>query len=74
MATWDVTVPIAGHAFKTVEADSEEEAIDKAIETVSLHDVENWEALTQLNMGNVCFCPRPWEAEAVCEDDEEDDE
>ena len=65
-------------ATATVEADSEEEAIEKAIETVHLDDVENWEALKEFNMGNVCFCPRPWEAEATCEDlnfdeDEEDE-
>lgn len=74
MKTWLVTIPIAGHAFATVEAETEEEAIDKAVDEVSLSDVDNWEALRQFNQGNVCYCPRPWEAEAELESDEDDEE
>ena len=32
MSEWEVTIPIAGHAYLTVEADSEDEAIEMAIE------------------------------------------
>ena len=69
--TYEVTIPIAGHAYLTVEANSEEEAIDIAFGEVSLKDVEEWEALQQFNRGNVCYCPTPWEAEAVCTHDDE---
>lgn len=62
--TYSVTIPIAGHAFLTVEADSEEQAIEKAFEVVSLNDVEEWEALRKFNSGNVCHCPGPWEVDA----------
>jgi len=69
MKTWVVTVPIAGHAYVTIEAESEEDAINKAIDTVTLQDVEEWQAIKQFNEGNVCYCPRPWEAEAEAEFD-----
>lgn len=64
MKSWDVTIPIAGHAYLTIEADSEEEAIEKALDTVRLSDIENWEGLRQFHQGNICHCPSPWEAEA----------
>ncbi len=64
MKTWEVTVPIAGHAYITIEADSEEEAISKALDEVNLDNVESWESVRQFNEGNVCYCPQPWEAEA----------
>jgi len=64
---YSVKIPIAGHAFLEVEADSEEEAIDKAIDAATIDDVDEWEALKQFNVGNVCFCPSPWEAEATNE-------
>jgi len=74
MKNWDVTLPIAGHAYVTVEADSEEEAIEKAFDVVELKHIENWEALTAFNHGNVCHCPSPWEAGAQLAfgEDEED--
>lgn len=70
---YEVTLPIAGHAFLTVEADSEEDAIEKAMEIVTIEMIEQWEPLEQFNTGNVCYCPQPWEAEAVAtgEDEEE---
>lgn len=64
MATYYVTLPIAGHAFLEVEADSEKAAIDKAMEEVTINDIDEWEALEQFNQGNVCHCPSPWEATA----------
>ena len=60
---YNVQVPIAGHAYITVEADSEEQAKEKAINETSLDDIESWEALEQFNQGNVCYCPQPWEIE-----------
>lgn len=65
--TWSVTLPIAGHAVVTVEAGDEETAIAEAFNIVTLADVEVWEALEQFNQGNICYCPQPWEAEAIDE-------
>lgn len=56
-----VIIPIAGHAVKEVEAVSEEAAIEEAFNTVTLDDLENWEALERFHQGNVCYCPSPWE-------------
>ncbi len=64
MKSYSVTIPIAGHAYITLEADSEEEAIEKAMESVSINDIAEWEPMKQFNQGNVCYCPHPWEAEA----------
>ncbi len=67
---YEVTVPFAGHMICTVEAETEEEAIEKAIDRCTLSDVESWEAVQQFNEGNICYCPHPWEAEAQCISDE----
>lgn len=69
---WSVVVPIAGHVCKTVEADTEEEAIQEAIATATLEDIESWDALKRFNQGNVCYCPSPWEAEATDETPDEE--
>lgn len=61
---WGVTVPIAGHAYKVVEADTEEEAIEIALNEVELTDLEGWEAIETFTEGNVCYCPHPWRIEA----------
>lgn len=58
-----VTIPIAGHAFKEIEAVSEEAAIEEAFNTVTLDDVDDWEAPERFNQGNVCYCPSPWEVD-----------
>jgi hypothetical protein len=70
LKTYQVTIPIAGHAFLTVEAESEKEAKEKAFDEVRLDDVDDWEALEQFNRGNVCYCPSPWEID-ICEIDVE---
>ena len=72
MKQWSVMVPFAGHILVIVEAETEELAIEKAINDATLDQVEDWEALEQFNRGNVCYCPRPWEAEATDESDEDD--
>lgn len=64
MKTYNVTLPIAGHINLDVEAESEEEAIEKAFGTCSMDDITEWEALEQFTKGNVCYCPQPWEAAA----------
>ncbi len=71
MPTWEVTIPIAGHALMTVEADTEKEAIELGMMEASLSMVEIWEPLEQFGQGNVNYCPRPWSAEAVNISDDE---
>lgn len=65
MKTYGVTVPITGHAFIEVEAESEDDAIREALESISLEHIESWEAIRAVNTGNICHCMTPWEADAV---------
>ena len=67
MKLWSVTVPIAGHAYIEIKAESEEAAIAEAIVSITRDNIEEWEALDRFNQGNICYCPQPWEAEAVDE-------
>jgi len=67
MRLWSVTMPIAGHAFLEVEAETEEQAREMAFNTVTFDHVEKWEALEQFNQGNVCYCPSPWQVEITDE-------
>lgn len=57
---YQVTIPIAGHAYVTVEAESEEQAKEMAFDAVDKNHIEEWEALDAFNQGNVCYCPQPW--------------
>lgn len=59
-----VIIPVAGHAYLSVEAESESHAIDKALEVVTIDNVETWEPLEEFNRGNFCFCPMPWKVRA----------
>lgn len=68
-----VTVPIAGHAYITVEADTEEEALETALGEVTLKHIETWEPVERFHQGNVCYCPHPWEAEVVDETPDDED-
>ncbi len=71
MKTYSVKIPIAGHAYIEIEADSEEEAIDKAFASeITNEDIESWDTVRQFNQGNVCYCPQPWEATAEAIGDE----
>lgn len=54
MKEYCVQVPICGYAVVIVEADDEKEAIEKALVTVKLSDIEEWEALEHVTEGN-CF-------------------
>lgn len=63
--TWGVTMPIAGHCYVEVEAETEEEAIEKAFDSVTNENLESWEALERFQQGNVSHCPHPWVVEAT---------
>lgn len=71
MKTWAVTIPMAGHAYLEVEAETEEDAFEQAMLNVSLDHVEGIEALMRVNSGNVCHFPSPWDAEARLISDDE---
>lgn len=64
MKTWTVTIPVGGHAVLSVEAETEQEAIDKAVDSVQLSDLESWDILNPVSRGNVLSFPSPWEIEA----------
>lgn len=54
--TWQVNIPINGVIYATVEAGSEEEAIDKALGMSFTHDdIAEWEALRAVSEGNVFY-------------------
>lgn len=42
MKSYEITIPIVGHAVLTVEADSRDEAIDMALERLTRDDIEEW--------------------------------
>ena len=60
-----VVIPIAGHVTYEIEADSEDDAIDIAMEKDPNDggDVA-YDMLLKFNTGSVCHCPSPWEATA----------
>jgi hypothetical protein len=60
MKTFTVTIPLAGHAVIEIEAENEEEAIEKAFESDIQPDQVSWELLNKFGQGNVCYCPSPW--------------
>ena len=64
MKEWAVTLPISGTAYVMVNAETEDEAIDKALEIVTNDDIESWEAHRNIVEGNVVYAQRPWHAEA----------
>lgn len=54
MPTFGVTIPITGIAYVEVEADSEEEALEKAFEgDVTSDHLQEWETHRQIVEGNV---------------------
>jgi hypothetical protein len=63
MPKFDVILPIAGHISMTVEADNKEAAIDKAMDTAKIEDVESWEYYEH-SEGNVNSFPSPYYPEA----------
>lgn len=70
---YEVIVPIAGHACITVIANSEDEAIERALGEVDIDNIESWEALRDITRGNVCYAPT-WSASAEAFGDEIEDE
>lgn len=54
MNSYVVRVPITACAEVFVEAESKEEAIQKAFEEVTLDDIEEWDAHREVCEGNVC--------------------
>lgn len=64
MKTFEVILPIAGHAYLIIQAETKKEAIGQAFDEVALCNIEEWEALTEFNRGKVCYCPQPWEVTA----------
>lgn len=64
MKTYLVTIPIAGHITFEVEADSFENAIEKAWQLDSEEGELTYDLLESFGRGNVCHCPTPWEVEA----------
>lgn len=65
MKTYEVTLPITGIAYVTVEAESEDEAIEMAMGQVEQSDIESWEAIRHVTRGNACYAMQPWSAGAV---------
>jgi hypothetical protein len=76
MKTYCVMIPMAGHVCLSVEAESEDdakekafdvagEALDRMIKSDDKSDAEfqNIELLDEFNRGNFCLCPSPWEVE-----------
>lgn len=57
MRTYELTIPIAGVAYMTVEAESEEAAIEEAFNKISTEDIEEWEAFRAITRGNTLYAP-----------------
>ena len=57
MKEFCISVPICGYAVVTVEAEDEDEAIAKALDTFELSDIESWEALEHVMEGNCFYGP-----------------
>ena len=57
MATYTVAVPMTGVIYVQVQAESEEEALGKALdsEQLTLENLEEWEAHKQITRGNVLY-------------------
>lgn len=50
-----IMMPFTGVAIRTVEAETEEEAIEKFHEEVTSSDFEQWECVEQIVKGNVFY-------------------
>lgn len=75
MKRYTVKVPIVAVCYVEVEAESEKEAIDLALESddVSLENVEEWEPLEHITQGNVIYTYHN-DAEVVEEEEIEEGE
>lgn len=72
MTIYVVAVPVTGVIYKEVCADSEEEAVETALNELDyeLEDIEEWEIHRHVVKGNVCYATQ-WDIEVV--DSYEDD-
>lgn len=70
MNIYNITLPLTGIIYKTVEADSEEEAIRLAMEESTLDDIEEWDTHRKIVSGNIFYGVLN-EMEIEKEDDEE---
>lgn len=64
MSLYLVTLPIAAFAELQVEAETEDKAIEWAESMVQLCDINWFESLRCVMLGDRCLFPRPWEATA----------
>jgi hypothetical protein len=65
MKQYEVTIPIAGHVTVTIEAASVDDAIRKGFDSVANDSAQvSWDTLRRFHQGAVCYCPKPWCAEA----------
>lgn len=64
MKEFEVTLPVHGIIYMTVEAETKEEAIEYALNNYREDDLEEWSAYESLGRGNVNYVS-PTEAEAV---------
>jgi hypothetical protein len=60
---YQLTIPIAGHAYVTVEAENEEQALELAMDQITIDNIDTWEPIEKFIGGNVCYCPLPWEVQ-----------
>lgn len=57
MKEYDVCIPISGKIWVTVEAETQQEAIEKALssEQICRDNLEEWEAHTKIVQGNIFY-------------------
>lgn len=55
---YEVELPVVGVAYVTVIADSEEEAISKALDECASEHLETWNAMRRIVAGNVFYGDR----------------
>lgn len=65
MTLYNVVIPIGGHLDIQVEAESEREAIDKAMDEADLNFLTSWDILDPVSQGNVLNFPSPWNIEVT---------
>lgn len=57
MREWSVQLPVTGYVIVNVEAETAEEAINKALDSddIKREDIEEWEVHRQTNRGNIAY-------------------
>lgn len=72
MKEYIIKMPVTGLLVRTVNANSEEEAIEKFHNEVTIDDIETWESHEQIVKGNVFYGVQN-EMEIECEDLDEEE-